>query len=328
MRRPKVSICIPAYNRVRCFRRALRSIAVQTFADYEVIITDDSAGDQVKRTVEAWDLKGKTVYHKNRTRLGSPRNWNEALRRASGEYVKMLLADDWFATETSLYRLVSMLDNEPKANFGFCSSLNISSQRTWVPHKLTERDLSTLTRQPRSLFFGNMIGSPSATIHRRNHEMYDDQLRWLVDIDFYIRFLENNGSVVFCPDPLVCVTAGDRGQLSSQLAGNTLVELFEYTYLFSKLCRTDLNPISDGYLMFFARLLKKHQVKSLKSIERLKLTSMIHGKFFNAAIALSAMLRCTEQNTQPWIILRSGWRNSRIDRVGVIQRLLGNYFVK
>jgi len=157
--------------------------------------------------------------------------------------------------------------------------------------------------------------------------MYDNQLRWLVDIDFYIRFLKNNPNVVFCSDPLVCITAGDRRQLSSQLAGNKLVELFEYTYLFNKLCRSDLNPVSDGYLMFFARLLRKHEVKSLKDIEQLKLTSIMHGQFFNAAIALSKTLQFTERNTQPWVILRSAWRNSQIEKVGIVQKALGSYFV-
>jgi len=326
MRRPKVSICIPAYKRVRCLRRALRSIALQTFEDYEVIITDDSPDDQVERAVEDCTLAANIIYHKNRKRLGPASNWDVAVRRASGDYVKMLLTDDWFTAETSLDRLVSMLDDEPKADFGFCSSLNVSSQRAWVPHSLTEEDLVTLTRQPTSLFFANIIGSPSATIYRRSHEMYDGQLKWLLDIDFYVRYLESNPTVVFCPEPLVCVTANDGGQLSSQLAGNKFVELFEYTYLFDKLCRNDLNPISDGYLMFFARLLRKHQVKSVEDIEQLNSTSSMHRRFFNAAIALSAMLRCTEQKTRPWVILRSAWRNSQLERIGPVQRVLGNYF--
>lgn len=41
----KVSICIPAYNNGQAVRRLLSSVEKQTFKDYEVIITDDSAGE-------------------------------------------------------------------------------------------------------------------------------------------------------------------------------------------------------------------------------------------------------------------------------------------
>ena len=41
-KRPKVSICIPAYNNEAEVRRLLSSIAAQTMQDVEIILTDDS----------------------------------------------------------------------------------------------------------------------------------------------------------------------------------------------------------------------------------------------------------------------------------------------
>ena len=45
---PFVSICIPAYKRISYLKRLLESIIIQTYKDYEVIITDDSDNDSVK----------------------------------------------------------------------------------------------------------------------------------------------------------------------------------------------------------------------------------------------------------------------------------------
>ena len=43
--RPHVSILIPAYNQPENLRYALQSIEMQTYTDYNIIITDDTRTD-------------------------------------------------------------------------------------------------------------------------------------------------------------------------------------------------------------------------------------------------------------------------------------------
>ena len=50
--RPKVSICIPAYNNEAEVRRLLSSIASQTMQDAEIILTDDSTNGEIEALVE------------------------------------------------------------------------------------------------------------------------------------------------------------------------------------------------------------------------------------------------------------------------------------
>jgi glycosyltransferase involved in cell wall biosynthesis len=61
----KISICIPAYKRVNYLRRLLDSIAIQTFRDFEVIITDDSDDLSVKELSYLYKDKFQLCYHKN-----------------------------------------------------------------------------------------------------------------------------------------------------------------------------------------------------------------------------------------------------------------------
>src|ERR1700752_965375 len=118
---PKVSICIPAYNQPENISRALESVRVQTFTDYEVIVTDDSSNDSVKEAVSKFSFGDKLKYIKNSPVLGSPENWNEAIRHATGEYIKILHHDDWLASPTSLATYVKMLDEHPESDIAFCA---------------------------------------------------------------------------------------------------------------------------------------------------------------------------------------------------------------
>ena len=55
--KPFISICIPAYKRVNYLKRLLESVAIQTFNDYEVIITDDSDDNSVRELADQYSGK-------------------------------------------------------------------------------------------------------------------------------------------------------------------------------------------------------------------------------------------------------------------------------
>src|ERR1700731_1904090 len=97
-----VSICIPAYQRKDYLKRLLDSIEMQTFRRFEVVITDDSPGGEVLETVENHPLKPIIRYFKNPRTLGSPENWNEGLRKAKADWIKIMHDADWFTGPDSL----------------------------------------------------------------------------------------------------------------------------------------------------------------------------------------------------------------------------------
>ena len=99
---PLISICIPAYKRLHYLERLFRSIEIQTYKNYEVIITDDSADDTVKEFIDNYSAISNIQYYRNKNILGTPENWNEAIRKANGVWIKLMHDDDWFANENSL----------------------------------------------------------------------------------------------------------------------------------------------------------------------------------------------------------------------------------
>jgi len=265
MKSPQVSICIPAYNQVSYLRKTLESVKIQAFTDYEIIITDDSSDGSVKELVAEFDFGNKLKYVKNSKNLGSPENWNEAVRHASGEYIKMLHHDDWFTFPYSLGEYVKLLDMHPESDFAFsATSVQHSNGSNSISCPSLEI-LNQIKKNPGVLFFGNLVGGPSATIYRRKVNLqYDQKIKYVVDIDFYIRIISLNHSFQFTEQLLICTTNGAAHQVTAEFS-NKETELFEYVYLYNKINR-GAQP-SREQIDFFEGLFNKFNIRSLNDFK-------------------------------------------------------------
>ena len=263
---PKVSICIPAYKQPVLLRRTLKSVIIQSYYDYEVIITDDSPDNSVVNVVREFQPNIKIKYYLNKKRMGSPENWNEAVRLASGEYIKILHHDDWFSDENSLAEFVNMLDQNPKADFAFCPSKNCGADgKMRYVNMTTETQIKMLHADPRVLFQGNFIGAPSATIYRRQVDQeFDPRLKWLVDIDFYIRVLADKKEFVYVRRPLVCVSLESSGKVTDECLDNKKVEVFEYLYLYTKLSK--YGPLDYKRCQIILAIFNRYNINSALDI--------------------------------------------------------------
>ena len=102
---PSVSILIPAF-RPTWINEAIQSALAQTFTDFELIISDDSADDEVEKLVSTWSDR-RLQYFRNPTRGAPGSNRDFLISRARGEYIKFLFDDD-FLYPHSLELLLSM----------------------------------------------------------------------------------------------------------------------------------------------------------------------------------------------------------------------------
>lgn len=211
----KVSICIPCYQQAMDVRRLLDSILQQDYTDFEVILTDDSGDDEVERV--AADYRNRIVaktgeetsffYQRNPVRLGHVRNWNAALQKAGGEYIKIMFSDDWFTFPTSLSRFVRMLDEYPDAVLAFSGSrqsilvgedtqknlkhLNRKSEGKSWDRAADEAFLAAFRKDFRILFQSDQIGAPSAVLYRRGDavQLFDEESGFASDVFLYMELL-------------------------------------------------------------------------------------------------------------------------------------------
>lgn len=184
-----ISICIPAYKRVNYLKRLIESIIIQDYTDFEVIISDDSDDDSVSKLVNDYSDKINTRYFKNEKSLGTPGNWNFAISKAKGQWIKLMHDDDWFASSESLAQFAEQIKEGKQFIFSAYTNCYEDTTRTaeiFLPTSVK----NSIIKHPELLFAGNVIGPPSVTMLNRSIiEKYDERFKWFVDLEFYIRVL-------------------------------------------------------------------------------------------------------------------------------------------
>tara|TARA_B100001287_G_scaffold72444_1_gene60076 strand:- start:8786 stop:9667 length:882 start_codon:yes stop_codon:yes gene_type:complete len=89
---PLFSIIIPTYNRESLIRKAIDSVLIQTFEDFEIIIIDDGSTDNTCEVVKNYkDQRIKYIYQENAERSAAR---NNGIKNAKGKYICFLDSDD------------------------------------------------------------------------------------------------------------------------------------------------------------------------------------------------------------------------------------------
>ncbi|MFI5186097.1 MAG: glycosyltransferase family 2 protein [Chitinophagales bacterium] len=238
---PFISICIPAFKRVGYLKRLLDSIAIQLFRDFEIIITDDSNDDSVKDLVKSYEGVIPIKYYQNEIALGTPSNWNFAVSKASGEWIKLMHDDDWFFSPESLD--IFFKHTLYKRKFIFSAYYSMSEKNSRKLHKLSSFFEKKILKEPFILFARNVIGPPSVTlIHKSILERYDARLKWRVDIEFYMRILKAEGQFTYINKPLINMGINES-QVTQWAINNPKVELPEGWILLEKYGASGLTDI-------------------------------------------------------------------------------------
>lgn len=206
----KISVCIPAYKNADYLRRNLDALCTQTFKDFEVIVSDDSPDDSLAPLMAAYADQLAIVYFKNDPAKGTPANWNLAMEKATGQYIKLIHDDDWMAADDSLQQYFDAMEANPGVDFCFSAFYNVHLDTgEKAPVFCNKFNLWLLRKSPYNLFRYNFIGPPSGVFVRNNEPaFYDERLKWLVDFEGYIRQLKKNGKFIYLNQCLVNIGLG------------------------------------------------------------------------------------------------------------------------
>jgi len=92
---PLVTIICLCYNQENYVLESLFSVINQDYPSLELIIMDDCSTDNSKSVIEKWLIDyPKIQFIANETNLGNTKSFNKALKKAKGEYIVDLAADD------------------------------------------------------------------------------------------------------------------------------------------------------------------------------------------------------------------------------------------
>ncbi len=124
---PKVSVCIPTYNRANFLTYAVQSVLNQTYADFELIICDDGSPDNTSEIVGQF-LDPRIHYFRHPQNIGRSRNMRSGFAAAQGEYF-IKFDDDDALTSEFLAKTVAILDAEKTVDF-VCTNHWIINQQS------------------------------------------------------------------------------------------------------------------------------------------------------------------------------------------------------
>ncbi|MEB3180973.1 MAG: glycosyltransferase [Nostocaceae cyanobacterium] len=126
---PKVSVCIPTYNRANFLIYAVNSVMGQSYQDFEIIICDDASTDNTPEIVQQWEDE-RIRYIRQPVNGGRSRNMRSGFEAAQGTYF-IKFDDDDALTPEFLEKTVAVLDGKPSVDF-VCTNhwiINQNNQR-------------------------------------------------------------------------------------------------------------------------------------------------------------------------------------------------------
>jgi glycosyltransferase involved in cell wall biosynthesis len=108
-----VSVIMAAYNTRGYVSTALESIFAQTYSDFQIIVVDDASTDGTADILRSYK-DPRLIVLRNETRRGAAFSRNRAMDEATGEYLSVLDADDFWASD-KLEEQVAFMNDRPTA---------------------------------------------------------------------------------------------------------------------------------------------------------------------------------------------------------------------
>jgi glycosyltransferase involved in cell wall biosynthesis len=193
----RISVCIPSYNGENYIGETIASVLSQTYANFELVITDDCSTDRTLDIIKR-HRDSRIRFIKNERNLGAEDNCNRALSEARGKYIKVLHHDD-LLYPSCLESQVEILEApENKDVVLACCGRDIIDEKG---HKILHRRFKGKSgRFPgiqiikKTVQAGtNLIGEPSSVLFRsdvlRKTGGFDHTIPYLTDLDLWCRML-------------------------------------------------------------------------------------------------------------------------------------------
>ncbi len=110
---PAVSIGLPVFNGERYLEETLDSIREQTFADYELVISDNGSADNTEKICRRYAAADSRIrYYRQQTTRGVTWNFRQVALLAQGQYFLWIAADDKLAPNY-VERCLQVLQENP-----------------------------------------------------------------------------------------------------------------------------------------------------------------------------------------------------------------------
>lgn len=129
---PKVSICIPTYNRKKYLKETLESVFAQSYKDFEVVIVDDGSTDGTRDLIENTGLENLRYHWQENQGESAARN--KLVELAKGDFLTFIDSDDLLFPD-AVEKLVKIVETHGQDTIAYSSYINIDENGAEVKRK-------------------------------------------------------------------------------------------------------------------------------------------------------------------------------------------------
>lgn len=226
----------------------LTNILSQDYDNYEVIISDQSNDDSVKYKCDEFSDKMEIVYLDGKIlKRQASANTNNAIKHARGDIIKIIFQDDFLINNGALSKIATAF-SDPEVHW-----LVSGCDHTYDGINLVK---PFLPRYNDLIYLGiNTISSPSVLSFNSNDTLFfEEELEWLMDVDYYKRLFDSFGEPYIIEDILV-VNRLHINQVSKNISSKIAIKELIYMY------RKFPDSRNWNHRLKFLRLILKHYTK-------------------------------------------------------------------
>ncbi len=211
----KVSVIIPAYNRIKYLIKAVESVLCQTYNDFELIIIDDGSTDNTKDVINSMDDKRLKYYYQfNR---GPSVARNTGISQSKGDFIAFLDSDDKWVPDKLEIQL-SEMDNKSDYMLSHTEEIWYKGARLIKPKKIHRKCNNDIFKQSLKLCSISM----STVILKKDlidkTGLFDEDLEVCEDYDYWLRTTAQY-PVLLIDKPLTIKQGGHYDQQSQKYFG-------------------------------------------------------------------------------------------------------------
>lgn len=273
-----VSVIVATYRREQTLKKALMSLAEQSYGDIEIVLVDDNAdkawNQRVNDIAESFQEEYpnvKLVCLTNTVNLGSAKTRNKGIENSSGEYITFLDDDDVYLPQKVENQVRFMERNK----LDYCvTDLDLYYENGKLAEHKTRSYIKRIDRK--SLFEYHLmyhITGPDTMMFRKD---YLGQIAGFAPIDvgddFYLmqRAIENDGNFGYLPvcdvRALVHISSEGLSSGDGKIKGENQLYLHKKNY-FKQLSRRNRRYITMRHyaVLAFAYMRSKKMFSFLKN---------------------------------------------------------------
>ncbi|MCK5883734.1 MAG: glycosyltransferase [Bacteriovoracaceae bacterium] len=213
----RVSIVIPSHNRAEKLVRAIDSVLLQTFRDFDLWIIDDGSTDNTEEVVKSYGDTDINIHYLKQENSGVSSARNLGIKSSKGEWVAFLDSDDeWMPAK--LEKQIKFIEENSIYPMVYGDEVWIRCGKRVNQKNIHKKSGGDIFEKCLPLCF---IAPSAALIKRSLLEevgLFDEEFKVCEDYDLWLK-ISSLHPVGLISEPIIIKHGGHQDQLSTKFFG-------------------------------------------------------------------------------------------------------------